>query len=248
MKIAIVGCGGVAGYLALPLVKYFGNINKDYILVNEKNSIVFVDGDRFEPKNLSRQVCSEDAYGVNKARWLGSFCRLFSPSTLGIEIMDDYVKKDNIDSCLKGVEIVLLCVDNNKTRKLVDSWCKRNTVILINGGNELYDGNVQFCGKGTQSLSDVHKEIDEPGDKSPGDSCDRIIDVSPQICITNNMVASLMLVQLFRCLEDKTFKILKNNELYFDINVGEVAGYDRREVKHRKKKRGRPRKKLVEVD
>ena len=40
---------------------------------------------------------------------------------------------------------MFLCVDNHKSRMIINNYCKQlNDVILFSGGNEFTDGNVQI--------------------------------------------------------------------------------------------------------
>jgi len=242
--IAIVGCGGIGGYLALPLLRYIENLYYD----EEDDDVVLrlIDGDSFETKNIDRQVVSSDAMGINKARWLAGYLSLFvSKQTTKIFPVEEYITPKNIENILLGVDTVFLCVDNDKTRiQIEDYWnsIQRNFVI-INGGNETIDGNVQICyGSMIKSMSEVHKDMKTTEDRNPGESCTNIEDTTPQICIVNNFVASLMLVQYYRL----TWYVLRQNlldrnmvfkkewepvdghhELYFDVRTGEVVSYDR---------------------
>ena len=191
----IVGAGGIGGYLALPLMKYMEHLSD-----GGEHVIRVIDGDSFEQRNIDRQVCSADGVGFNKARWLVGYLSIFKKSDTEIVPIDDYLTPDNISKHLAGSDFVFSCVDNDKTRLLIEEWCSEDTgTILINGGNEFIDGNVQCYEPGvTKKLSEVHKDMLKSNDRNPGESCINVTDTSPQLGIVNNMVAALMLVQLYK--------------------------------------------------
>ena len=235
MKITIIGCGGVGTHLALPLLKYaetwFHNKYGNYH--NNKLIFTLVDGDNFEEKNLERQLINPSGLGVNKARWLGGFCNLFAKRTTEIKIVEEYITDENIKDILDGY--VFSCVDNNATRKLIEEYRKNRHdnnydtrfLNIISGGNEVYDGNVYISNNQKISISEIHKEINDPQDVNPGESCTQLADTTPQISVANNMVASLMLVQFYK-MTDRDIVDDDKTELYFDIRSGEVVGFDRR--------------------
>lgn len=74
IRIIQVGAGGTGGYVAAEILRFLGSLPETL-----KNMFEFtlIDGDEFEPKNLQRQLCSEEDMGVNKAEALiynyGSF-------------------------------------------------------------------------------------------------------------------------------------------------------------------------------
>ncbi|MCX6809728.1 MAG: hypothetical protein NTZ65_03215 [Candidatus Berkelbacteria bacterium] len=80
--------------------------------------------------------------------------------------------------------------------------CRKHldNVVLISGGNELTHGNVQIYvrqnGKDLTLPLDnkYHDEIKNPDDHNPADAgCEELVQSEPQLIITNNFVATMML-------------------------------------------------------
>jgi len=183
--------------------------------------LILVDGDKYTHSNRSRQAFDLEEVGNYKAdvqaRWVMRQSR-----SVFVTAIPCYVGHDNIGGWPDEGEYVLLAVDNHRTRKLINDHCSYlRDVVLISGGNELTDGNVQvYIRRGgrdvTPDLSAYHPEIAAPVDKAPFEkSCEELAVSEPQVLATNLMAASLML---------NAFWLIANsvadppyNEVYFDI-------------------------------
>ena len=62
-----IGAGGTGGYVAAEIMRFLGNMPEK---LKDMFYYTLIDGDEFEPKNLSRQLCTVDDLGVNKAESL----------------------------------------------------------------------------------------------------------------------------------------------------------------------------------
>ena len=103
--------------------------------------LVLVDGDRFEPSNLTRQACTAGDLGTNKAEALA---RVAGAVGLGVQVVADHVTTDNVGHLVREGDIVLLAVDNHAARALLDRHVATlRDATLISGGNDETDGNVQ---------------------------------------------------------------------------------------------------------
>ena len=132
-----------------------------------------------------------------------------------------FIDEDNISKIIKENSIVFACVDNHKTRRLISKFAETlNNIIVISGGNELTDGNVQiYIRKGgkdvTPSLTDYHPEIENAVDKSPDEmSCEELSNSKPQLYFTNFMVASYMVAAFYNVIEKENYNF---SEVYFDL-------------------------------
>ena len=212
MEISIIGLGGI-GSVLVNTISRFLNSNENLKPI----TIKLVDGDDYEYKNISRQEFYN--YG-NKANVKK---RELSNRFQNIDYLDFqmFLDENNISEIVTENSIVFVSVDNHKTRRLVSNYAKKlNNVIVISGGNELTDGNVQiFIRKGgenvTPSLTDYHPEIENPLDKSPDEmSCEELSHAEPQLYFTNFMVAGHMCSAFYNIIERNNYKI---SEVYFDI-------------------------------
>lgn len=224
--VRVIGLGGVGSIVA----RYAAV----FLAAQQKNCwMTLIDGDKFEPSNASRMLfgrCGKKARVVRK-----ELLPRFKDSRLTLVPYDRFVTPDNIEGLIQPGDIVLLCVDNHATRKLVNDHCaKLKNIVLISGGNDGVGkdstktvrrgtyGNVQiYVRKGgkdlTPSLSAYHPEIANPADKMPHQlNCTELVVSKPQILFSNLAVASAMLNTLLLYLS----KRLHYGELSFDIAEG----------------------------
>ena len=211
MEVTIVGLGGIGSVLSNTVSRYLNSKNITPVTVN------LVDGDDYEEKNFERQ---EFLFYGNKAQVK---CKELSRQFEKINFKDYpyFLDKKLAGEIIKENSIIFLAVDNHKTRKLVSDHVKDlKDVVLISGGNELTDGNVQiFIRKEgydlTPSLTDYHPEIENPTDKSPDEmSCEELSKSEPQLYFTNFMVCGYMCSAFYNIIEKQNYKI---SETYFDL-------------------------------
>jgi len=226
-RIVICGLGGIGSILS-EHVSRFLNYNKSSIF-----EVLLVDGDKYKPKNLERQDFI--TFG-NKAEIKKNELGSKFPNMI-FESFPKFVNKEVVKDIIKEKDIVLLCVDNHKTRKIVSDYCSDiNDIVLISGGNDLLNGNIQlFVKKNGEkllpNLTDYHREIQNPEDKSPEEkSCQELAESEPQLYFTNLMVASFMCASLYNVLDER----YTYSEVYFDITTMK-ADSKIRKVKEQKK-------------
>jgi hypothetical protein len=109
----------------------------------------------------------------------------------------DYVNEANIASIIPDNSLAILTVDNNKTRNIVQKHCLTlNDILLVNGGNELYDGDVTaFMKTGGVLVMDPiwegQEQIKNPSDEHPEEkSCTERYVSDPQLFTTNLSVST----------------------------------------------------------
>jgi molybdopterin/thiamine biosynthesis adenylyltransferase len=224
--VTIIGLGGVGSIVARYGAVFLASLQKDVYLV-------LTDGDKFEPSNASRMLFGKHG---NKAQVVAvELLPRFRNSRMTIQAVKRYITPNNVQEIIVSGDIVILCVDNHATRKLVNDHCaKLKNICLISGGNDGVGkdssgtvrrgtyGNVQIYlrkhGKDlTPSLSAYHPEIANPKDKPPNElSCTELVVSKPQILFSNLAVASAMLNTLLLYLSGQ----LPYSELGFDISKG----------------------------
>jgi len=212
-NVIFVGLGGVGKRLAEPLCQY--------LLYNSPKTLVtLIDGDTYEPQNAERQMFSELG---NKAEVTAQELKLLFPK-LAIEAKPKFLTEDNVFVFVPEGSFVFCCVDNHASRKLLSDHCgELEEAVLISGGNDFDDGNVQVYirhrGKDvTDPLTHLHKEIAEPKDRNPAElTCEeRAAAGTPQLIFSNLKVASEMANAFYVVTE----RGVAYNELYFDIKTG----------------------------
>ena len=221
-QVVVVGVGGIGGYLVWPLLTYLAH-NEDL-----PKHVVLVDGDLVEEKNLARQFFHLDDVGQNKAEaWVN---HLGDMDNIQVFAKPDYLVDSNAEQLIPEKTVVFSCVDNHFTRKIIhDVSCRLKDILVISGGNEYDDGNVQIFKKikgktKMPSLIKYHPEIEFPEDKNPEDqSCEELSQSAPQLLITNFEAAALMLTSYWRVLQGH-----EDCEVNFDMKTGNVLSVARK--------------------
>lgn len=215
-SIKVVGAGGIGSWL----LAFLGRTSR--IGADGQASATCFEKDEAEEKNLSRQPFSKRDVGRNKAEALAGWLY----DLIDITAVEEYVKEDNVDQFIHNLDTVFVCVDNHTSRKIISDHCSTlRDIILISGGNELWDGTVQVYvrldGKDiTPPLTYGHPEIEEPTDEGPW-NCAEVSDVEPQIAATNIMVAAYMIAAYWMLGTDKMW-----HEVHFDIKEGKASSFD----------------------
>lgn len=221
-NIKIIGLGGIGSILTDKICRFmsFGKF------ANDDWTITLIDGDDYEPKNrerqdfiylknkaLSKQEELNAKYGVNTVQY----------------VVETYIDQDNVKQYIGSGDLVFMCVDNHQSRKLIsDHAGTLDDVIIVSGGNDYIDGNVQVYGREngkdiSPSLTSFHPEIDNPDDKHPSDmSCEELADSVPQLYFANLTAATVMCWVLYALIQEK-FNFGKP-EVYFDIEMMSIVG------------------------
>lgn len=211
INVAIIGLGGVGTILVERLCRFL-NFSRDY-----DTHVLLVDGDKYEPKNYERQeFTSIGNKAETKAHELAVKFR-----DIEFDVFDAYINESNVGDVITENTIVFICVDNHKSRMIINNYCNTlNDVIVISGGNELTDGNAQlYVRKGgkdlTPDLCAYHPEIANPDDKLPEElSCEELSQSEPQLYFTNLGVATLMCWLFYNAVVKEDYE---KSEVYFDI-------------------------------
>ena len=211
MDITIIGLGGVGSILVERICRY---INYS---VNGELNVLLVDGDAYETKNYERQDFIRMG---NKADVQADDLEV-KFENIAFDVFESYINEDNVKDVIKSGDIVFICVDNHKSRMVINNYCKTlEDVTIISGGNELTDGNAQlYVRKGGVDLSPdlcaYHPEIADPDDKLPDEmSCEELSKSEPQLYFTNLGVATLMCWLFYNSVIGGQHD---RSEVYFDI-------------------------------
>jgi len=229
LKIKVIGTGGIGLCLLPSLCRYLNYNGEKYPAVE----VSLIDGDTFEERNRERQDFVETGpkASMTAAEYRGKFPRLM--------FWDHpvYVADHNVIQLIRENDIVLLCVDNHKTRKLISDRAEElKNVTVISGGNDWTDGNVLLHIRRDEKnltpplASKFHPEILNPTDENPADveqkaeGCAELAVAAPQLLITNNYIAANMLAGLYNVIDEGRYeKVLAapHNfaEVYCDLSV-----------------------------
>ncbi|MHC5211178.1 MAG: ThiF family adenylyltransferase [Planctomycetota bacterium] len=230
--IKLVGLGGVGGIAARYLAVFLAACDADLRLV-------LIDGDAFEDGNAARMVF---AHCGNKAQVVRDALRpVLGGTRVALVAVEEFLTPENLPRLIGEGDVVLLCVDNHGTRRVVDEHCAGlGDVTLISAGNDGVEpeqglrgtwGNVQVrLRRGGQdrspSLGAYHPEIAEARDPPPGsepvEHCAEQVASVPQILFANLTAASGML-NAFWALSCGS---LGYSEVGFDILGGRMRPVD----------------------
>ena len=212
-RVVLIGCGGIGSQLLDPLCRYLAHRPEPRPL------LVLIDGDAFEVSNLNRQACTPSDLGTNKAEAL---VRVARNAGIACQAIGERVDETNVGVIVREGDIVLLAVDNHRTRALVDRHvaCLDNAT-LISGGNDETDGNVQLVRRRDGwsvdgHLVEIHPEIGEAaeGEEQREPGCQALAAERPQLLVTNLMVASAMLNALWQVVESGS---VPYREVFLDV-------------------------------
>ena len=129
LKIAIIGCGGIACHLVPAL--------------SRQSELVLVDGDSYEEANIPRQFAAMHSTG-NKAEALMELCQ--PHTTLQIQAIPEFLRdaRVTVDPAWKGVDLIIGAVDNNRSRELIIELARDLEIPAILAGNEHEHGEAHL--------------------------------------------------------------------------------------------------------
>lgn len=117
-KITIIGVGALGSHLV-------------FLLRNEKATIRIVDFDRVEMKNVASQFHWKGNVGKKKVEALKQSMQFAYGCQL--EIIGNRLTDDNADQLLGGADLLVDCLDNGASRRIVQAFAKKHTVACLHG-------------------------------------------------------------------------------------------------------------------
>jgi len=234
--IFVVGAGGTGSQLLPFLTQLLANVNEDRDI-----DLCVIDGDLFEQKNKRNQKCLDRDIGENKAKVTAErYQRIYSDYK--ISYYDDFIKTERDleilikqkEGSMNYVPVIVSCVDNNSTRKLIDKvFHELNDVVYIDSGN----GTDNMVGQVVTGLrlknktilppvSSVFPEIKEDTDTiENATGCANNVGEAPQNIATNVMAAQTLFSLLNKLL---SFEVIREHMIFFDAfnSTSTVKGID----------------------
>lgn len=116
--IVIVGCGALGSHLVL-------------LVRNEKVDIKVVDFDRVEQKNTLSQFYGKPGVGKSKVEALKQTMDFLFKRQL--TVIGNKLVAENIDALMKGATLVVDCLDNFASRKLVQDYVRKHNLPCLHG-------------------------------------------------------------------------------------------------------------------
>lgn len=116
--ITIVGVGALGSHLV-------------QLIRNEKVDIKVIDFDRVEQKNVMSQFHGKLGVGKNKVDALKQTMDFLFKRNL--QVVGHKLVENNIDVLLKGASLVVDCLDNEASRKLVQDYVRKHHLPCLHG-------------------------------------------------------------------------------------------------------------------
>jgi saccharopine dehydrogenase-like NADP-dependent oxidoreductase len=165
MKILQIGCGGIGSFLISEIMECV-----EQGQIDAYADIRIADKDIVEIEQIKYQNFKTNEIGMNKALALGK--------RFEVKAIAGRVEKE---SQLKGYDIIVLCVDNERTRELVISYCHKNNKEFLDlraTGKKIFampkttlENNIKFVDSrdlneyGCQDKADLEKGLIQKGNK-----------------------------------------------------------------------------------
>ncbi|HEX5679710.1 MAG TPA: HesA/MoeB/ThiF family protein [Desulfobacterales bacterium] len=129
-RVGVVGLGGLGGTVAEVLARMgVGHLR-------------LVDGDRFEESNLNRQLLSTvESLGQLKSEAARERVGRINPS-VDINALAEFVTAENAGAVIEGCNVVVDCLDNLRTRFVVEDACRRIGCPLVSAAVAGASGHV----------------------------------------------------------------------------------------------------------
>lgn len=143
-KVAVVGCGGLGGYILEELARL------------GVGQIVAIDPDVFEEHNLNRQLLSTmNRLGTPKTEAAAQRLHLINPAVRVSPIMAAF-DKENGREMLQGVELVIDAVDNIPARLDLAVVCTQLNIPLVHGAIAGWYGQIVTIFPGEDTLQKLY--------------------------------------------------------------------------------------------
>jgi molybdopterin/thiamine biosynthesis adenylyltransferase len=129
-RVGVVGLGGLGGTVAEVLARM------------GVGRLTLVDGDRFEDSNLNRQLLSTvEGLGQLKSEAARARVGRINPS-VDVTALTEFVTAENAGAVLGGCNVVVDCLDNLRTRFVVEDACRRIGCPLVSAAVAGASGHV----------------------------------------------------------------------------------------------------------
>lgn len=158
-RVLVVGAGG----LGSPVLTYLAAAGIGYITI--------VDYDIVSESNLNRQfLYGTEDIGKAKGPVAAEKLRSLNPD-VDITVFGEEINSKNSLDIIRGIDVVVDCVDSVATRLIVNSACLRQNIPLVEGGVCQFYGYVMSIHRESACLCCIDYKQDEKQTNSPVIGC-----------------------------------------------------------------------------
>lgn len=217
--VLVVGCGGL------------GNPALLYLAASGVGHIKLMDDDEVELSNLQRQIAFKVSHlGQSKAKAAAKVLGSLN-NEIELEVINQKAEQANLETLVKGCDVVLDCTDNFATRFLINRVCVQAKVPLVSGAAIAFEGQLGvFDNRDSQSPCYACLFTKQPTNEAA--NCDSMGVVSPLLGVIGAQQAMLALQVILRqaisqtwfvydaqTLQQRSFNITKNPDCWVCSSV-----------------------------
>ena len=145
-KVAVVGCGGLGGYI----LEMLGRLGVGHLVV--------CDGDRFAASNLNRQLLSKETnLGMLKAEAAGRRLAEIN-SQVEVTVIPAYLDEARGTEILAGCDVAVDALDSGEGKLMLQDLCCDLEIPMVHGAIGGWFGQVTTVFPGDDSLRLIYGE------------------------------------------------------------------------------------------
>ena len=145
-RVLVAGCGGLGGYV----IENLGRVGVGHLRL--------VDGDCFEESNLNRQLLSSHM-NLGRPKVLAAKQRMQAVNpNIEVEAFQTRITAENAFDLMQGCDLVVDCLDNIPSRKVLQAACEQAGLPLVHGAVAGWRGQVCVILPGERSLNVLYPD------------------------------------------------------------------------------------------
>jgi len=154
--VAVIGVGGLGSTVSI------------FLTVAGVGRLTIVDSDRVALSDLNRQILyTTEDIGEEKVFRAALKLRKMNPN-VHITPINEKIDKDNVYAIIRNADMVIDCLDNWKSRLILNKACIEENKILIHGGIKGLSGQVMvIIPRKTPCLNCITRKIEEEEEEIP---------------------------------------------------------------------------------
>jgi molybdopterin/thiamine biosynthesis adenylyltransferase len=198
-KVTVIGLGGLGGTVTEWLARAgVGDLN-------------LIDGDRFEDHNLNRQLlCTQEQLGSSKARAAAErVCRINSSVT--VQAHTEFIGPQNGARLVEDCHIVADCLDDIRSRLIVEQACKAAGVPMISAAVAGQTGHLTTIFPEDRGLELIYGPVEALKSTKGAET------ILGNLPSTVGLIASIESAEIIKVLLGRQEQVLRNKMLVADL-------------------------------